>query len=163
MPPERKSGAAVAGQGKGTFDEMYTAAVQPAAGSSGAWSRPRPVPVEELGEDLSSELARVLERDYSAEMVGKVFDALDHVAPRLPKTNDQAVYILMVRRSYGRGQKTCLVNLPLFADLTNLSVSGVQYALGRLVNLKLIKKAGERIGKGKAQGSVYEVRVPVER
>ncbi len=159
MPQERKRAAS--GGSTGTFDEMYTEAVRPSGGEGGSvWSRPRPVPVEEVEEDLSGELEHVVGRDYSEAMVAKVFDALDYVVPSLSKSNDQAVYMILVRRSFGRGQKTCFVNLPLLAELSNLSLSGAQYAMRRLVGLKLIKKVRERIGKGKEQGAEYEVRVP---
>jgi len=154
---ERGATARVEEGGGGTFDEMYSAG---RPGGS-AFARPRPDlrPVE--AEDDGRELAPILPRALDAAAVEKLYDALDHVAPTL-KPNDQAVYVRMVRRSYGAGRATCLFNLPLFSELTGLSQSGLQYVVKRLAQRGLIKEIARRGGR-QEQGVEYEVRVPVSK
>jgi hypothetical protein len=170
MPPKREAGAAAAAvkdtTGRGTFSDMFAGdRSDERAGADSAWSRPRPVAVEEVdeGEEVARELAEVVERDYDPKMLDIVFNALDYVVPTLGKTNDQAIYMLMVRRSYGRGKNTCLVNLPFLADRTNISITGVRYVLARLKKVNLIKERRKSLGRGIEQGVEYEVLVPVRR
>jgi hypothetical protein len=155
--PPRKQGAAAqdAKGGAGTFDAMYSGGGK---GGATAWARPRPELHAVGAEEDERELAPVLPRVLDAVAVEKLYDALDYVAPTL-KPNDQAVYIRMVRRSYGAGRETCLVNLPLFSELTGLSITGLQYVLRRLKTRNLIAPVEKRGGR-QEQGVEYTVKVP---
>lgn len=155
MPPRDRGAARASRAGAGTFDDMYSGRGR---GGGSVWARPRPE-LHAVGADEDRrELAPVLPRELDAAAVEKLYDAHDYVAPTL-KTNDQAVYLLMVRRSYGAGRETCLVNFPLFTELLKMSTSGIQYVLRRLKAKGLIEAGEKRKGR-QEQGVEYVVHVP---
>lgn len=156
MPPRDKGATARAGGRGGTFDAMYSRAGK---GVGSAWAKPRPDLHAVVAEDDERDLAPVLPRVLDGEAVERLYDALDYVAPTL-RPNDRAVYVLMVRRSYGAGRATCLVNLPLFTELASMSMSGLQYVIRRLKDRGLIEAQKKRGGRQPEQGIEYRVNVP---
>ncbi|MFY9225633.1 MAG: hypothetical protein WAQ98_23350 [Blastocatellia bacterium] len=85
---------------------------------------------------------------------------LDKLA-RLLDPTEQAIYLQLFRLSWGYGKELCNIGLPKLAERANVGKSTAQLAIKRLLDKKLIEKIDWSIGKGKDQGTIYRLPLPL--
>ena len=74
---------------------------------------------------------------------------------------EQAVHIQLFRLSWGRGEPTCRIGLPKLCERTGIrSQQTVHTAVKSLIGKGLVRKVNITLGKGKEQGSTYEIVPP---
>ena len=80
---------------------------------------------------------------------------------RLLDPTEQAVYLQLFRLSWGYGKDVCNIGLPKLAERSNVGKSTAQAVIKRLIDKKLVEKIDWNIGKGKDQGTIYRLPLPV--
>ena len=87
------------------------------------------------------------------------YQFIDHLFPQLTP-NEVVVYLHLFRLSWGFKKPSCVISLPRLAERCQMSPSGVQLAVRRLITKGLVVKGAPVMGKGKDQGAEFRIVIP---
>jgi hypothetical protein len=90
----------------------------------------------------------------------KVLHGVTDYLCRLLTPPEQVIYNQLYRLSWGFGKSHCRISLDKLAERANLSRRGAHDAVTKLIAKRLVVKQEQVIGKGKEQGTVFELPLP---